>query len=237
MKIISKFSDYYDVGLAYGIDKNIRFERVTKIIHEDDEDSTNDSITLEFKKNSKNYTLIIQEGLITFCGEFYPFAKVTVYLVMKHNKKLVYEKKSTLLSYKKEEIVDFIEQEYASIEEIEREQKYSYMLNDSLDSIFYSDSSSGLVSVGEVPYYVDTYEGLPYQERFVIYQLPILAKYHFFDVVPPMEAFQKLSMFLGAINSKDNNMVEIEDRYLAEGKGFDCYSFKKRPKKRKRKKC
>ena len=233
MKIISKFADYYDVGLAYGIDENIRFERVTKIIYEDDEDSIDDSITLEFKKKSQNYTLIIQEGFISFCGEFYPFAKATVYLVTKQNKKPVYEKKSTLLSYKKEEIVDFIEREYTSIEEIEKEQKYSYMLNHSLDSIFYRNSSSALVSSGEAPYYVDIYEGLPYQERFVMYELPILSKYHFWDVVPPMEAFQKLSIFLGAVNSKDNNMVEIEDRYLAEGKGFDCYSFKKKPKKRK----
>ena len=27
MKIISQFSDYYDIGLAYGIDEKLRFER------------------------------------------------------------------------------------------------------------------------------------------------------------------------------------------------------------------
>lgn len=32
MKIISKFLDYYDCGLAYSIDEKLCFARVTKIV-------------------------------------------------------------------------------------------------------------------------------------------------------------------------------------------------------------
>jgi len=32
MKIVSKFSDYYDIGLAYGIDEKLRFARESQSI-------------------------------------------------------------------------------------------------------------------------------------------------------------------------------------------------------------
>ena len=67
--------------------------------------------------------------------------------------------------------------------------------------------------------------------------LPQLKQYKFAKVVPPMQAFQEISMYLGKINSVEDNTVTIDDKYLAQGKGFDCYSFKKMPSKKKIKDC
>ncbi len=41
-----------------------------------------------------------------------------------------------------------------------------------------------------------------------------------------MQAFQEISMYLGQLDLTEDNTVQIEDKYLAQGKGFDCYSFK-----------
>ena len=35
----------------------------------------------------------------------------------------------------------------------------------------------------------------------------------------------------------EKKLIDLEDKYLAQGKGFDCYSFKKMPGKRKVKSC
>ena len=67
--------------------------------------------------------------------------------------------------------------------------------------------------------------------------LPQLKQYKFAKAVQPMPAFQEISMYLGKLNAVEDNTVTIEDKYLAQGKGFDCYSFKKMPSKRKEKSC
>ncbi len=67
--------------------------------------------------------------------------------------------------------------------------------------------------------------------------LPQLKQYKFAKAVPPMQAFQEISMYLGQLDLAEDNTVTIADKYLAQGKGFDCYSFKKMPSKRKVKRC
>jgi len=47
MKIVSKFPDYYDVGLSYGIDEKLRFERSTKAV---EHRRYGHSLSIEFKK-------------------------------------------------------------------------------------------------------------------------------------------------------------------------------------------
>ena len=65
-----------------------------------------------------------------------------------------------------------------------------------------------------------------------------LQDFHFGKVMAAPIAFQELDMFLGGIVAgEDNPMVGITDQDLARAKGFDCYSFKKEPTKRKRKSC
>jgi len=46
-----------------------------------------------------------------------------------------------------------------------------------------------------------------------------------------MQAFQEISMYLGQLNLAENTIVQIDDKYLAQRKGYDCYSFRKMPTK------
>lgn len=67
--------------------------------------------------------------------------------------------------------------------------------------------------------------------------LPVLKALRFAQVKSAIDAFQEISMFLGRLNTQEDNTVSIGDKYLAQAKGFDCYSFKKEPEKKPRKKC
>ena len=236
MKIVSKFSDYYDVGLSYGIDEKLRFERSTKVV---EHCRYGHGLSIEFKKSSNLYRLNIQSNIIGFCGEIYPFVRVTLYLVTKRNKKPVYEEKMTLLSYEKEDIIEFIEGKCISFEEIEKQHKYDYRLSDLKNKIgkMFSTKEMKFDECYKAPYYCEVYEGTPDNATYNCYSLPILKQYHLSKVLAPLEAFQKLTMYLGAMDLKENEMVEIADKYLAQSKGFDCYSFKKMPSKGKVKRC
>ena len=56
--------------------------------------------------------------------------------------------------------------------------------------------------------------------------LPILKEYQFSKAVPPMEAFQEISMYLGRLKHKELE-CEIEEKYRIKGHGMDCMSFRK----------
>jgi len=234
MKIISKFSDYYDVGLSYGIDEKLRFVRETKKLKERE----GTVYSFEFKKGSENCLLTIHKNIIGFCGDIYPFVQIILYEVTKKDKKPVYKEKLTLISYKKEELFEFIEHEYMSFDEIEKKYKYNYSIGrikKVLELNFTREMKFD--ERYKVPYYCIINEGLPSDKKHISYTLPLLKKYHFSKVLAPLEAFQKLTMYLGAVNLKENELVNIEDKYLAQGKGFDCYSFRKMPSKRRLKRC
>jgi hypothetical protein len=59
--------------------------------------------------------------------------------------------------------------------------------------------------------------------------------YKMFDAV---QAYQELDMYLSGILAAENKpMVEISDKIRALQRGFDCYSFRQPPSKRKAKQC
>lgn len=49
----------------------------------------------------------------------------------------------------------------------------------------------------------------------------------FFKVFDPYQAFQELSMWVGNMNSPENNMVQLSDKELIAKHGFDKWSFRK----------
>lgn len=56
---------------------------------------------------------------------------------------------------------------------------------------------------------------------------PRLNTVDFQQVLPPIEAYQQLSMWYGSRNFPENNIPEVSDKDLAEAKGFNKYSFRK----------
>ncbi len=237
MKIISKFQDYYDVGLAYGIDEKLRFERVTRVVQEDC--LWGEPLSCSVFKNQKRVKVWFFFDAIGFCGEIYPFIKVEI----EGSEREEY-------FYDLESFEIYLKEHISSTEKIMLENiGYKFGLFGKKHSItniakeYFSEKFweyKKIFELYDVAYFVvesskciknDT---LKEMIKTILY--PQLKKYRFSKVLSAMEAFEKLSMYLGA-KQAEKEIEKIDDKYLAKGKGFDCYSFKKLPKKRGVKRC
>jgi len=219
MLIISKFKDYYDgvVG-TYGIDKTIVFNRELDVIDDNkiyslfrDLTRINQFYTFNFfhiKKDSifDNFSIFI----VGFCGKMYIGWKI-----YNNNKVIdfIYDKefiKSNLKLTKKEK-VDF-------------ENIYNQIIN--FDSIDIHREYNTPIFIYDEDYFIR-------KRGFVIN--PILSDYKFYRVVDPVTAFQEIQMYIsGVLGSNEKNIIEIDDKYKIPQHGFDNWSFKTRPHKKKK---
>ena len=219
MLIISKFKDYYDgvVG-TYGIDKTIVFNRELDVIDDNkiyslfrDLTRINQFYTFNFfhiKKDSifDNFSIFI----VGFCGKMYIGWKI-----YNNNKVIdfIYDKefiKSNLKLTKKEK-VDF-------------ENIYNQIIN--FDSIDIHREYNTPIFIYDEDYFIR-------KRGFVIN--PILSDYKFYRVIDPVTAFQEIQMYIsGVLGSNEKNIIEIDDKYKIPQHGFDNWSFKTRPHKKKK---
>ena len=247
MKIISKFQDYYDIGIAYGIDDKLRFERVTQVVS-DKKIYGGAYIRHNYSKDNAKYRVTFYYNHIGFCGAVYPFVHIHIEKVVKKKKILHYEHEEDIYVFDIEDFKKELLSRGIHTEEIllsktwvgntwKRKSIVKIVQNfladkEALNEMF--DTYKEAYFVIE-DYCIEENEHTFVKEKITL--LPQLKQYKFVKVVPPMQAFQEISMYLGKINSVEDNTVTIDDKYLAHGKGFDCYSFKKMPSKKKVKNC
>jgi len=251
MKIISKFQDYYDIGIAYGVDEKLRFNRKTM-----DTDTTVEELRcvtrIVYRKQEQYYRILCHFNVMLFCGKAYPLVHIKVESITKKDKKFFYKLVDEAYCYSLETLDNYIKQYYRPIDEINdayEELGYSYYYVSTFKKYVQGhfdkkyDKYIKLFDLYKMPYfYVESrYDLKEKYNRWCISTdtilLPQLKQYKFAKAVQPMQAFQEISMYLGKLNAVEDNTVTIEDKYLAQGKGFDCYSFKKMPSKRKEKRC
>ncbi len=60
---------------------------------------------------------------------------------------------------------------------------------------------------------------------------PILSKFKFSLVKDAIIAFQEISMYLGSLKHPEIETSDMDDKIIAQSKGFNCMSFKKQGKK------
>ena len=64
---------------------------------------------------------------------------------------------------------------------------------------------------------------------------PILKEFEFYKVVDAFTAFTELQMFIGGVlGVGEKEIVEIEDKYKIGQHGFDKWSFRREPTKKKK---
>jgi len=247
MKIISKFQDYYDIGIAYGVDEKLRFKRETYVVSNK---RTNGAyIRYLYKRDNTQYRATFYYNYIGFCGSLYPFIHLHIERVTRKEKAFHYENKENFYLYDIEDFKNTLLDYVVAGDKIELSKRWvgnSFKRRNILDVMqkFYTKNNDEMKKLFEVykeAYFVVEHSCIKYKgESFVekkITLLPQLKQYKFVKAVQPMQAFQEISMYLGKLNTVEDNTVTIEDKYLAQGKGFDCYSFKKMPSKRKEKRC
>jgi len=252
MKVISKFQDYYDIGLAYGVDEKLRFKRETSQIELGRNYSA--QVGYIYYQDGKYYRLRLYTHKLYFCGQCYPIIRAVTEKIVKEGKETSYRMESEQYLYDLTAYKQFISQLVGQEREMivgtysysgYSEKRQRIRPRDLMDAKeFFDVKNSKYMHIFEekqVPYFVVQYrylfeDQIPYTEHEILL-LPQLKSYKFATVMPPMQAFQEISMYLGQLGLAEDNTVTIEDKYLAQGKGFDCYSFRKMPTKKRAKKC
>ncbi|CAB4196666.1 hypothetical protein UFOVP1290_186 [uncultured Caudovirales phage] len=223
MRIISSFFDYYDKGLAFGIDPNLVYVRETKILKAGyGEPGANNSLVGMLRSialSEKNHRL--SHAVIGFCGKAYPMFRVSF-----GNKKTknyysfdsiqndldngIFVDKYPYTSYELHNVMQkTVDRQYAKYDRLQLGCK------DITDKIFREYKAPVLLA---------DYEG--YSPRFTIN--PRLNEYNFITQVDPIAAFQELAMFVGnnLVDQKDPN-PKLSDDIKRDIHGFDKFSFRK----------
>lgn len=266
MKIISKFKDYYDCGLFYGVDKSVVYVRHTSEPLTTKEISS-DSVYLPFHKSvvsSENVNLKFinfiskKFQILMFCGKAYPIIEIDIRKVF--NAKDPFKKLNSIhTAYSYQDYIKIItefmtkKEEGTFLKKLDVDVERDHWNAEKRYIQRYFDQE--LSSVEKTYEYIHYENGCPvfllFFDRLITHQRhynrdltanfienPILKDLNFYNVVDPYNAFRDIEMFLGGVMAQaENKMIQIDDEHLAQAKGFDCYSFKKEPSKRKRKSC
>lgn len=206
MKIVSKYSDYYDCGVAYGIDENIYFERDIKL------EDVFYRPSSYFKNEVSSYKAF--RDSIYFCGKRYNFV-VKVYT--KDGKKIPVSEFSPELCNMK---FYYTTEQYKK--DFESNTIGTYWNKVNVDEYF---------KVQKVPDSEFIERGTPYYKEKN--NTPLLKDYHFALAVDPMTAFQEISMYIAGVLNESKEECEIDEKYRIKGHGFNCESFRTRGKDKK----
>lgn len=160
--------------------------------------------------------------IIGFCGKLYPAYKVSNYhkdYITKYSGEWIHK-----WCYSIDDVIEFNEQHDQKL--IKNNHLY---IKQSFNNYRQMSSYMKLETLFEkYPIFVtNNYGTLTYNE--------CLRQYEFYKIVDPFLAFQEISIFLNNIARPMKPIPEIDDKLLAEAKGFDKWSFRKEPTKRKTK--
>lgn len=238
MLIISKKNkkDYYDgvVG-SMGIDKSIVFERHEKVYEKSDvyfpdefKNNTWDEINpfhdinfLSFKFNEDEVK--IKPFIVFFCGKTHigwkKFTKNNNHLYVNFDTEITYDTNYIIENNKHvgwRMDIDQIYKKISNYDPIDLHRKYNtpiLMLDYSSKTSFYSNLHNNSIN-------------------FIIN--PTLKKYEFYKVFDSFLAFQEIQMYIsGVLGSNENDTIEVDDKYKIGQHGFDKWSFRKEPTKKK----
>lgn len=199
MRIISKFKDYYDIGLGLGgYGDSISYIREQKVI--------------EIKKNYL-HTYWFEIG---FCGQVY------IPLSFKKNDKW-------RCLYTMDEVDNYVERYFSKKRkkeyyEIPKYRTMPYLARDILENRVHCEQFFKKASVRyqrmfrehNTPIYVVNF----WEGKIIINER--LNSYEFFKVKPPYIAYQELEMYVGGIlNQKREVVPEVSNDDLIIAKGFD----------------
>ena len=247
MRIISKFSDYYDSAMGAGIDMSRVFVRNTEEIwkeearhrigHDLQQERTSKWDVFRPRMSgmivkTKRRDIYITPFAITFCGKVYYGLKLEhVDRDYRGNSEFIYSLEQAEKLYKKYHITLHDKPKHRNFW---RPSHKAENKEDLKNYLRVSNQHEQLLIDEKIA--IGVYSNVPPFATFTAN--PCLKDFGFQKVFNPYQAFQELDMFIsGVLPETDNAMLRISDKDLAKAKGFDCYSFKKEPTKHKRKVC
>lgn len=227
MLILSKFHDYYDTAIGYGVDKSIVYHRVKQ------------GSLLPCGEPSNPLGVLDIMGAVVFCGAVYPFVALrysnAIPVPTKEKDLVVCYNLSNYTKAMKGVCDDhtrpILGHPYSinkkkSIEDICRGQwrKFEVAITNHINPLELHREHHSPVQV----IYTRPHRGYSLKRCETINN-PCLKDYRFQKIKDPFTAFQDISMYIsGVLGCKEDNIVVISDTDMRDAKGFDNKSFKHR---------
>jgi hypothetical protein len=247
MRIISKFHDYYDIGLSQGQDETLVYSRVLEenVITEDGQ------VGGYYSKGNfhpfADYTGRISVGgtnlncegiVIGFCGNVYwcvEFEYTNTYCPEKNQKRYCYNIEQV------DEFISGLDDKFIN-KRYESEKSYwTFFSRETIIDKFKSfdtmrDKHIDYFRKLNTPVFVVHREFNSTRKKWELNftKNPCLLNYHFQRVFDSYTAFQEVSMFLGGVLGRGEKETLArkdfpDEPLIRDSKGFDKWSFKKRP--------
>ena len=239
MYIISKYKDYYDgvVGTV-GIDKTIVYERVIDEIIDikkkpkvfrhkryswDDNNPFLNIVNIDVdRKKTTKYT-DANGFIVGFCGKLYLGWKF-YYKIMEWD-----EERNEKVEVTKTDII-------YGYENAKKYMKTDYWRSNLGDSVQYIKTYDPIELFREYKIPIFVFDGDSRSPRnnsaFIINAN--LKEFEFYKVIDAFTAFTELQMFIsGVLGTGEKEIIEIEDKYKIKKHGFDKWSFRREPSKKK----
>lgn len=245
MLIASKFHDYYDVAMKYGVDKTVVYERSGDTVKMKQYDelipSTEETGSVRIGRQIYNFTFY--KLIVGFCGKLYPLMHV------KRSPSAGHVGTDTYFNfYDREEFLEFLKENRIDHEDTKRyriwHRRNLYIDNVSdvkefFDPAYWKDLLP-IFSKLNVPVFIigKDYTKTPVNGRHwpIVTPNPQLKQYKFMKVKDPITAFQDIFMYIsGVLGVPTRPMVKLSDKELAKKRGHgDKYSFRKTPTKKRK---
>jgi len=236
MRIISKFHDYYDCGLAHGIDDQLMYIREKKeILHKRTNGNKFNGLKPAMFENevfglSPRFGVKTDRFLVGFCGKIYKGVR------LQHDKYGNYG--DACYAYTLEGVSSFYK-EYCTKKQYEAFLGQRQRGNRFVPSLYRYDKHFKNQSDPEKysEYFRDNHLPLfivsdwnNYSQEIVVTHNGSLRDVEFFKVFDSYTAFQEISMYIGGVlGVGEPHMLDISDECMRDAKGFNDISFKTRP--------
>jgi len=234
MYLITKKKDYYDgvVG-SVGMDKTIVYERSPVVItdaekmpkqfryrkyHWSDENFFRNVCHAQLDhKKSKKYC-DVRGFIVGFCGKLYMGWKFNYKVMERGLMGIMVEVTKTDIIYGYENAKQYLKADY-----------WNNNLNDDIKFVETYDPIE-IFRTYKTPIFV--FDRELKDEVFIIN--PILKEFQFYKVVDAFTAFTELQMFVsGVLGVGEKELIEVEDKYKIGQHGYDKWSFRRKPTKKK----
>jgi len=218
MLIVSKFHDYYDTAIAYGIDKECVYTRTTKDISKKKynyEDTT--------KYKNKDHKFELTPYTIGFAGIIYRCIKV----IQKNNYNILDEQ--THVFYTTDSLIEYMKKHNIGLSKKKfrwnRWSRNNWQSEAEVKHYFNKEIKQSLYSIFKehhVPAFVKDYNTTVIN--------PCLKDFKFGKIKDAATAFQEIHQYLaGVLGNIEKETIDISDKTRIQQHGFDKWSFRTMP--------
>lgn len=219
MLIVSKFRDYYDTAIAFGVDKTIVYERNTEKIDE----KKNRWRYRHESKGTKKYNYTSDTLTIGFCGNIHPVVRID-----KQNRNVFstdYLKHEYFFFYDHGSMMKFIEGEGVS-----DSGRWGRWEPFTLGIEYFNPTSERHTKMKLDKLFIEHKVPVFLLSNEKLILNPVLKDYKFAKIKDPFTAFQDIMQYIsGVLGVGTPEMVNISNEDMRDKKGFDDWSFKTHP--------